>query len=109
MARAALIGHAKPRTANAMRQVSKKLSDHAVANTWWQPSNLPPWLTKEFYIQEVQPKLTTIKVKEIGQALAISKPYAALIRAGRRLPHQRHWETLAKLAKTWPESGRQGQ
>jgi hypothetical protein len=103
MTRAALVGHAMLRTASAKRQASKKLSDHAVANTWWEPSSLPKWLTAEFYKKQIQPQLRSIKAREVAELLAVSHPYAAQIRSGRRLPHQRHWEALAKLAKASPQ------
>ena len=39
-----------------------------------------------------------IVVREIAEAIKVSRPYAALIRAGRQRPHPRHWQSLAKLA-----------
>ncbi len=97
MAQVALIGHAKPKTPRVKARISKALSDHAVANTWWTPSSLPAWLNEECYVQQIQPRLRTIKIREISEAIHVSKPYAALIRAGRRRPHPRHWRTLAEL------------
>ncbi len=98
MAQVALIGHAKPKTRRTKVRISKALSDHAVANSWWSPSSLPAWLNEECYVQKIQPQLRAIKVREIAQALKVSKPYAAFIRAGRRRPHPRHWLALAKMA-----------
>jgi hypothetical protein len=98
MAQVALIGHAKPKTRRAKARISKTLSNHAVANSWWSPSSLPAWLNEEYYVQEIQPRLRTVKVREIAHALQVSKPYAAFIRAGRRRPHPRHWQALAHLA-----------
>ncbi|MBZ5658010.1 MAG: CRISPR-associated endonuclease Cas1 [Acidobacteriia bacterium] len=97
MAQVALIGHAKPKTRQAKARISKVLSNHAVANSWWSPSSLPAWLNEEYYTEEIQPRLRTVKVREIAQALQVSKPYAAFIRAGRRRPHPRHWQALAEL------------
>lgn len=97
MAQVALIGHAKPKTSKVKAHISTTLSDHAVANTWWSPSSLPAWLTNEFYIQKIQPLLRAMKVRKISDAMQVSKPYAALIRAARRRPHPRHWEALARL------------
>ena len=97
MARAALIRHAIPQTPKVKARISRTLSDHAAAISWWSPASLPTWLTEECYLQEIQPRLKTIKVREISQALQVSKPYAALIRAGRRRPHPRHWQKLAKI------------
>jgi hypothetical protein len=104
MAQVALIGHAKPKTRQARTRISKVLSDHAVANSWWSPSNLPAWLNEECYAQEIQPRLRTVKVREIAQALQVSKPYAAFIRAGRRRPHPRHWQALAGLVGVFQPS-----
>ena len=86
----------KPKSKKAKARISKTISDHAVANTWWDPKSLPSWLTEECYAQKIQPRLRTVKVKEIAEAMQVSKPYAALIRAGRR-PHPRHWQALAEL------------
>jgi CRISPR-associated endonuclease Cas1 len=97
MAQVALIGHAKPKTKDFKAHVSRKLSDHAVANTWWDPSSLPEWLNEDCYVQKIQPRLRMIKVREIAEAIRVSKPYAASVRAGRRRPHPRHWLALATL------------
>jgi CRISPR-associated protein Cas1 len=97
MANVALIGHAKPRNHRVKARISKALSEHAVANTWWSPSSLPDWLNEECYVRRIQSQLRTIKVREIAQAMNVSKPYAASVRAGRHRPHPRHWQALAKL------------
>ena len=97
MAQVALLGHAKPKSKKTKARMSKVLSDHAVANTWWDPSSLPTWLTEECYVQNIQPQLRAIKVREIAELIHISMPYAALVRAGRRRPHPRHWQALGAL------------
>jgi CRISPR associated protein, Cas1 family len=97
MAQVALIGHARPKAQRVKARISKSISDHAVANTWWNPSSLPEWLNEDCYVQKLQPRLRTIKVREIAEAMQVSKPYAAFIRAGRRRPHPRHWQALAQL------------
>ena len=97
MAQVALIGHSRPKTKRVKDRISKRISDHAVANTWWDPKSLPSWLTKECYVQRIQPLLRGKKVREIAEAMQVSQPYAAFIRSGRRRPHPRHWENLAKL------------
>src|SRR5437660_2343996 len=97
MTQAALIGHLKPKTSKVKARISKTLSDHAAANSWWTPSSLPAWLNKEFYVQKIQPKLRMAKVREIAEAIQVSQPYAAFIRSGRRRPHPRHWLALPRL------------
>jgi hypothetical protein len=65
--------------------------------SWASPPSLPAWLNEQCYLEKIQPQLRTIKVREIATAMQVSKPYAALIRAGRRRPHPRHWRALAEL------------
>ena len=103
MARVALLGHAKPKSRKTKARVSKVLSDHAVANTWWDPSSLPNWLTQQCYTEQIQPLLRGKKVREIAEAMQVSQPYAAFIRSGRRRPHPRHWQVLAALVRVSPD------
>ena len=42
--------------------------------------------------------VTILRQIEVAVANGVSLPYAADIRAGRRLPHPRHWIKLAQLA-----------
>jgi hypothetical protein len=107
MAQIALYGHAKPKTVKKREAISKKLSDHAVANSWWSPSSLPTWLNEEFYVQKIQPQLSMVKVRELAETLGVSQPYAAFIRSGRRRPHPRHWQALAELVGIRPVFARQ--
>ena len=70
----------------------------ALARWSWEPSSLPGWLNEKFYANKIQPLLRDIANPVIMSALGISVTYAVAIRKGRRLPHPRHWEALAKLA-----------
>jgi len=98
MAHVALLHHTKPKSKKTKARISKVLSDHAVANTWWDPSSLPSWLTMQYYDAKIQPRLRTKKIREIAEAMQVSTPYAAFVRSGRRRPHPRHWRVLARLA-----------
>jgi CRISPR-associated endonuclease Cas1 len=91
-------GYAKPKSKKTKARISKVLSNHAVANTWWDPSSMPTWLTEECYVQRIQPLLKAKKVREIAAAIRVSQLYAGFIRSGRRRPHPRHWLELARLA-----------
>jgi CRISPR-associated endonuclease Cas1 len=81
--------------AQARRAATKRR--HDAARRGWLPSSLPAWLNKKKYEQEIQPGLAGITYAAIASALGVSEPYAADIRAGRRRPHPRHWQALAKL------------
>lgn len=81
--------------AEALRSATKRRHDAELKN--WQPSNLPDWLNEETYRQKIQPRLASISVPKLSAALKISEPYATDIRAGKRVPHPRHWLTLARF------------
>jgi hypothetical protein len=98
MAQVSLLAHATPKSRKTKARISKILSDHAIANTWWEQSSLPNWLTEQCYVEQIQPLLKGKKVREVAEAMQVSKPYAAFIRSGRRRPHPRHWQALAHLA-----------
>jgi CRISPR-associated endonuclease Cas1 len=70
----------------------------ALAWRRWEPSDKPEWLTVKIYDDKIKPALLQSSISQIAGALKVSIPYAANIRLGRRKPHPRHWQTLAKLA-----------
>ena len=70
---------------------------HAAALRAWRPSDQPAWLDQETYLRKIQPRLSSVTVPAIRTALGLSKAYATNIRSGKRLPHPRHWLTLAQL------------
>jgi CRISPR-associated endonuclease Cas1 len=88
--------------AQARRSATKRR--HDLARRSWDASDLPAWLTAEIYQQRIQPRLENITGTAIASALGVSDSYAADIRAGRRRPHQRHWQGLAKLVAITPNS-----
>jgi hypothetical protein len=70
---------------------------HVAAMKAWRSSDQPSWLTEEFYVTKVKPVLRDFTVSSIASRLGISLPYATNIRAGRCIPHQRHWQALAEF------------
>jgi len=75
---------------------------HAAGKSAWQPSDLPAWLNREFYLQRIQPRLKEVSLSVIASSLSVSIPYAVDIRSGRRVPHPRHWQTLDRIAGASP-------
>jgi len=97
MADIASLKHMKPKSKKEKAHLSRVLSSHAVANTWWDSSSLPSWLTEQCYVEQIQPLLRGKKVREIAETMRVSEPYAAFVRSGRRRPHARHWLVLSQL------------
>lgn len=77
---------------------------HATELKGWRPSSNPNWLTENVYREKIQPLFSGLTVPAIAAALGISEPYATDIRAGKRIPHPRHWKKLAQLAGLLPVS-----
>lgn len=97
MIEAAKLGRVKGHSPEARARQAEKQRRHAATVKSWNPSDKPDWITEEVYREKVQPKLSNVTVRAISLKLGVSEPYAAEIRAGRYLPHPRHWLTLANL------------
>jgi hypothetical protein len=78
------------------------MRNHRLGISNWETSELPSWLTRDVYLNQIQPALAGISNPSIRAALSVSEPYAADIRAGRRCPHPRHWQALAQLVGVSP-------
>jgi CRISPR-associated endonuclease Cas1 len=70
---------------------------HRAAVLAWKPAELPSWLDEKCYLTKIQPRLRQITLSVLSSKLGISIPYAVDIRSARRVPHKRHWGTLARL------------
>jgi len=94
---AAKLGRIATHTPKAEACRAATMRRQEAAKQAWKSSDLPEWLTEKVYREQIQPRLATFTVSAIASALEISKPYATDIRVGKRVPHPRHWETLAGL------------
>jgi CRISPR-associated endonuclease Cas1 len=99
---AAKLGRVVGHGPEARARQAEKQRRHAAAVKEWNPSDKPGWLTEETYRARIQPQLSGSTVRAISSTLGISEPYAAEIRAGRCVPHPRHWPTLARLIGVSP-------
>jgi hypothetical protein len=89
------------REAQARRAETQR--QHHAARQAWQPSQQPTWLDEKTYREKIQPRLAGVTVPDIATALGISEPYATDIRSGKRRPHPRHWQRLARLVGVSPD------
>jgi hypothetical protein len=94
---AAKLGRIATHTLQAETLRAKTQRKHAAALAAWKPSDLPEWLNEEAYRTKIQHALAGITVPAIATTLGVSEPYATDIRAGRRVPHPRHWLALGQL------------
>ncbi|MBB5328423.1 hypothetical protein HDF14_002033 [Edaphobacter lichenicola] len=80
--------------AQAKRSATQKVNTQAVWD--WNPTDYPTWLTSDLYSAKIQPRLVSLSCSSVAKRLGVSVSYADQIRKG-RVPHPRHWQTLAKL------------
>jgi CRISPR-associated endonuclease Cas1 len=73
------------------------MRSHRLAMSNWKSSELPGWLTHDVYVNQIQAALVGVSKSSIRAALGISEPYSSDIRAGKCIPHRRHWQALAQL------------
>jgi hypothetical protein len=81
----------------AQTRRSKTQLRHRAAFLAWKSSDLPAWLDDKCYLTKIQPRLRRITLSVLASKLGISIPYAVDIRSAKRIPHKRHWKTLAQL------------
>ena len=92
----ARLGRSASRRPQAEQKRVRTAHQQALARFSWDPSKLPPWLTREVFLQRISPLLTTISPSRIRSALSVSHFYSTKIRTG-HVPHPRHWQSLAEL------------
>jgi hypothetical protein len=81
--------------AEARRGETQAKQRRALRN--WNPDSQPEWLSETVFRNQIQPSLSRIEASRIAESIAVSHPYATLIRQGNRLPNPRHWQNLANL------------
>jgi len=96
---AAKLGRVATHTPKAEALRAATMRRQEAAKQAWKPSDLPEWLTEKVYREKIQPLLKGITVPILSSALGLSRPYVAEIRAGRQVPHERHWLVLSRLVR----------
>lgn len=94
---AARLGRVVGHSEQARVRRSETQRRHESAKAAWDASTLPAWLNEDTYLRKIQPRLRAVTLSALASNLSISIPYAVNIRAGRRIPHPRHWLILARL------------
>ena len=79
----------------AKRAETQRKQREAIRN--WNPSQLPVWLTRNVYVERVQPALAQVGKKAVQDAIGVSEMHAHRIKRGKCVPHPRHWQALARL------------
>ncbi len=101
--KAAKFGRIAAQTPKAQASRANTQRRHAAAKRTWKKSEQPAWFTEKDYLEQIQPRLGGFTLSVLSSTLGVSEPYAVDIRAGRRVPHPRHWQRLAGLVGIEPK------
>lgn len=97
MTEVARSGRIAAHTAEAESRRSATQRGNALARWEWQRSDDATGIDARIYDTQIQPQLKRLTNSAIASAIGVSLYYAAEIRRGRRRPHPRHWQRLAKM------------
>ena len=102
LASAAKLGRVAARSPEARAKHIASRKRHAQAESAWDESSQPDWLTGEVFAKRIQPLIANISTATIRSGIGVSRWYASRIRQGYR-PHPRHWLVLAGLVRVSAE------
>lgn len=86
-------------SSGAQAKRSETQRQHEAAKRAWRSAPQRDWPDEKTYNEQIQPRLTQVSISTLASTLGVCESYAADIRAGRRLPHPRHWQTLVRTCK----------
>jgi uncharacterized Zn finger protein (UPF0148 family) len=86
----------KDYTPDGRRSLSRRQRANKRAEVAWRKAH-PDGADRAAYRREILPHLRELSVAAMHRSLGIARPHCAEIRAGRRIPHPRHWEKLRGL------------
>jgi CRISPR-associated endonuclease Cas1 len=72
-------------------------AEQRAQQTAWEASEADDGHDEKWFRSEVLPVLASLTLTQIATATGMSTSAASKIRAGRLIPHRRHWTALAKL------------
>lgn len=81
------------------RRGERNAAHVAAAMTWDQDDDDRALLDAETFTSDILPGLRGVPLRSIAEATGLSQGYCSFVRRGQRVPHRRHWATLARLGE----------
>jgi len=97
-----LLGVPPTHTSTATSSRRKANAHQRAAQATWEAEHAGEVHDTAWFEREVLTGMQGISLTEIAKATGMSTSSASKVRAGRRVPHPRHWEALAQLAPANP-------
>jgi CRISPR-associated endonuclease Cas1 len=101
------VGRNLAQRSNAIAKRADTMRQHRQKIREWKRSDLPAWFTRDVYVNQILPALASVAKTRIRSELGVSEPYSSYIWEGKRIPHPRHWQALARLARMLPHNHRE--
>ena len=89
-------GHDPTTTRDAQRRRADTASKQRKAVTAWRDDGS---LDRVDFRRDILPKLQSLPVRVIAEAMGCSGSHGSKVRSGRLVPHKRHWSTLLKMCR----------
>jgi hypothetical protein len=83
-------------TPEAQRRRAATASKQRKAAAGWRDDGS---LDRVDFRRDILPKLQSLPVRLIAEAMGASLSHGSKVRSGRLVPHKRHWKGLGKLTK----------
>lgn len=75
----------------------RRNATHYHANAAWDDDNADEQ-DCEYFSREILPKLQAVSLRVMSEATGLTQGYCSFVRRGLKVPHRRHWRSLAELA-----------
>jgi CRISPR-associated endonuclease Cas1 len=99
LAAQAAVGNDPRRDPEVNRQRAVAISEGHRRNREWKRKNDPEPRDEAWFRREVLPRLDGVPLKELADVISLSLTACSRIRAGKRVPHPRHWQALQLLVE----------
>ncbi len=84
------------------RKRGRRYAGHARAIAEWDRAAGGPKVEVDF-ARDVLPRLRTVPLRGMAEATGLSEGYCSFVRRGRKAPHPRHWDSLARIAQQYSD------
>src|SRR3954465_15056775 len=96
-----------PMPQEAKQKSSQRMKEHRAAIRNWDSSQLPEWLTAEFFRDQIQPALTKLSSRELAEAIGVRPSYVSGMKRGEDVAHPRFWLKLVEVLALMPKPSSQ--
>ena len=79
------------------RRGERNAAHVAAAMTWEQDDDGRTPIDADTFTSDILPRLQGVPLRVMAITTGLSEGYCSFVRRGLRVPHQRHWEALARL------------